>query len=273
MATARRSVGEGWGTGVRVSVCTRGGCSGVSRISTRSRPPGPRSHHRRWAGEACSTGTPGSGVSAPSSSRIAAIRRRRAGSGSSSSTFPANSRAARSSSQSASSRSTAAAAASVAGHGPPGAGAGPRPADSPGGAPGQHDVEDLLREHVGRRVRAVREHDDTEPAVGVPAHVASRIRDSRRCARRASRTGGGRRRRARSRSAAARSTGGASTACHTTSGGYARCGCCCSRRVARRSGWPPSGSSRGGKASVSSPTHRARSRTELNTPPIGAKAP
>ncbi len=52
------------------------------------------------------------------------------------------------------------------------------------------------------------------------------------------------------------------------------CGSCISRRDARRSGCgPPASASPGGNADANPATHRARSRTHENTPPIGANAP
>ena len=67
--------------------------------------------------------------------------------------------------------------------------------------------------------------------------------------------------------------GSASGAWAGTSGPNARWTCCISRRALRRSGWPPSGSSRAGKASVNPDTQRARSSTEVKMPPIAASAP
>ena len=56
--------------------------------------------------------------------------------------------------------------------------------------------------------------------------------------------------------------------------GRAICGSCISRRLARRSGCgPPSASAPAGNPAASPVTQPARSRTELNTPPIGANAP
>ena len=51
-------------------------------------------------------------------------------------------------------------------------------------------------------------------------------------------------------------------------------GSCISRRLARRSGCgPPSASAPAGNPAASPVTQTARSRTQLNTPPIGANAP
>ena len=54
----------------------------------------------------------------------------------------------------------------------------------------------------------------------------------------------------------------------------ATCGSCISRRVERDSGCgPPASSLPGGKAAAKPATQAARSRTQLNTPPMGANAP
>ena len=56
--------------------------------------------------------------------------------------------------------------------------------------------------------------------------------------------------------------------------GMVTAGCCISRRVAGYSGCgSPPRSPPGGKAAAKPSTQRARSRTQLNTPPIGANAP
>ena len=61
---------------------------------------------------------------------------------------------------------------------------------------------------------------------------------------------------ARSRSRPASTTGASWAGWPSTSIGHDRCGCCISRRDDRRSGWPPSGSSRAGNASRN-PEHPA----------------
>ncbi len=97
-ACACRHSGEPAAGGtVTVSDWTRGGFSGVSRISTCVSPRSPRSHQRQCAGESNSGGRgatrpwpPGPcwpGTAAPSRSHIRAIFSRRRGSGSSSATL------------------------------------------------------------------------------------------------------------------------------------------------------------------------------------------
>src|SRR5215469_15117984 len=55
--------------------------------------------------------------------------------------------------------------------------------------------------------------------------------------------------------------------------GMRTCGSCISRREAAARGCTPSAQAPGGKADAKPATQRARSRTQLKIPPIGANAP